>query len=152
MGQDAVDGHTALVLAALAAAHDSIGADPLDEGVAHVGQRRVTVEAALLLHLDDRMLDHVKLVLIQRKPGRDILVALHQLGRGEAEGDTCRLRVILDQMRHGVDAAVHRPIVAEVVNLWQLTCLCGLYSQLGQLVNAFIFCGADWDDRDTQPG
>ena len=54
------------------------------------------------------MLQQLPLVLIQHQPVGHALVTLDELGGAEPGRQTQPLRVILDEMHHRVDAAVHR--------------------------------------------
>ncbi len=69
------------------------------------------VQAALLLHLHDDVLDHLFFVLVQLQGFLNAVVALHQLGGGKPHRDARRLGVILDEVDDAVDAAVHRAAV-----------------------------------------
>ena len=148
--QDAVDAHAAQVLLAFLTFYDGFRAEALNIIVAHGGNGRVAVEFSLVLHLYDAVLQHFPFVLVQFQPSDDVLVALDDLGRGEAPGDPGSLRVILDQVGNGVDAAVHRAFVAEVHALRHAVLLDGLHGHANQLVNALVLRGRDRDDVDAE--
>ena len=112
--EDAVGRHGARVLAALARLDHALGAHPLDEREAHVGERRHAVAAGLALHLGDDVLDGVELVLVQPEGAHDELVALNELGRRKAHGEVGRGGVVLDDVADAMDAAVQGTMVRAV--------------------------------------
>ncbi len=63
----------------------------MDKGEAHIRNGGGAVQAALLLHLHDDMLDHLFFVLIQLQGFLNAVVALHQLCGGKAHRDARRL-------------------------------------------------------------
>ncbi len=105
-GQDAVELAAAQMLAALARLDDGLLHGVFNKAVAHIRQRGVPVKAALLLHLHDGVLDQLQFIRVEVQLVRDLLVALDELSSGKADADPGCLRVILDHMAHGVDAAV----------------------------------------------
>ena len=130
---------------------DDTGFDQrLDEGVAHVGDGRVAVKPALELHLDDRVLDELLFILVQMQLLHYGLVPVDDPGRGEADGEARALRVVLDLVADGVDAAVHRAGRAEIDDGRQLPGLGRADRRLDQRLNAVAGGGADRDDRHAQ--
>ena len=79
-----------------------------DERKAHVRNRRAAVEAALLFHLQDDVLGHFGFIRIKCQLLFDQGVALDQLAYRKPHGQPRRLRVILNEVRDAVQAAVHR--------------------------------------------
>ena len=130
---------------------DDTGFDQrFDEGVAHIGDGRVAVKPALELHLDDRVLDELLFILVQMQLLHHGLVPVDDPGRGEADGEARALRVVLDLVADGVDAAVHRAGRAEIDDGRQLPGLGRADRRLDQRLNAVAGGGADRDDRHAQ--
>ena len=145
-----VDPDAADVLAALAALDDGLAAQALDVIIAHGRDGRVAVEAALVLHLDDAVLEQLQLVLVDGETLDDVRVALDHFRRGKAAGNPGALGVILDQVGDGVDAAVHRAVVAEIDALRQNFLARSAHGAVDQLVDALVFGCGDRNDRDAQ--
>ena len=101
-GEDAVDAFTAGPLLALFWADDRGLADLLDEVEAHVGHGGAAIHAALGLHLDDDVLQHVPLVVIEIQLVQDQMVPLHRLAGGEAHREARPLGVVLDEVDDAV--------------------------------------------------
>ena len=148
--QHAVDAHTAQMLAALAALDHGFGAQALDVVIAHGGNGGIAVQLALVLHLDDAVLDHLQLVLIEQEAADDVLVALDELRRRKAPGHPGSLRVILDQVRDGVDAAVHRTVITEIHALRQRTRMRDAHGAFDQILNALVLRRGDGNDRNAE--
>ena len=127
-----------------------------DEGEAHIRQRGQAVLTRLLLHLGDDVLQRIELVLVERQRLADQLIALDQLGRGEAERNPRALGVVLDEMRDAVDAAVQGAAVrsaarrAEVQPTRALPMARDVQRVLDQLAGALVLRRRDGDDRDSQ--
>ncbi len=119
VGEQPVNGHAALALAALLVVAHAALTQLLDEGVAHVGQGLVAVHAAVGLHLHHAVLNQLPLVFIKPQVHGQGLVALDQLGGRKAAGEAVLLGVVFNHVADGVDAAVHRARAAEVHPLGQ---------------------------------
>ena len=134
-------------LLALPGADDRGLADLLDEVEAHVGHGGGPVHAALVLHLDDDVLQHLPLVLVQGQLIQDQLVPLHRLAGGEAHGEARPLGVVLDEVddavKAAVDGAVVVPLVAEILAGGPLLVLGDVQGVLHQLVHALVLGGGD---------
>ena len=148
--QHAVNAHAAQMLAAFLTLDDGFRTELFDVIITHGGNRGIAVKAALILHFHDAVLDHFQLVPVQSQTLDDVLVALNELGRGKAAGYARSLRMILNQVGHGVDAAVHRAFVAEVHTLRLAVLANGLHGGANQLVNALVLGRRDGNDRDAQ--
>ena len=150
--EDAVDGDRALVLAALAGLDHAGAAHGPDEREAHVGERGEAVGARLLLHLRDDVLERVELVGVKPESAAHELVALDQLGRGEAQRDPGVLGVVLDEVHDGMDAAVQRALVgavrsAEVLPARQLAMARDVQHVLDQLGRPLVLGRGDGHRR-----
>ena len=110
-GQDFVDFLRTQAFPAHARLGHSRGAYPLDKPEAHIRNRRRAVKSAFLFHLQNNVLYHFKLVLLELKRLNNQPVAFNHLARGKALGDTCLLRVVLNQVAYSVQAAVNRAAV-----------------------------------------
>jgi len=88
--------------------------------------------------------------LIQTQPRKDLLIPLDQFGGGKAPRKAGFLRVVLDQVRRGVQAAMNGPGGTEIQHLRQPVLAHGLHHLLGQLRHALGLDGADGHDRDAQ--
>ena len=94
---------------------DTSVADLINERIAHVGYGRAAIEPALVLHLDDDVLQSLLFILIEFQRPQDKMIALDKLCRGEAHGYALSLSVVFYEMAHGVKAAVHRSSVVRAV-------------------------------------
>ena len=155
-GKELVDAVGAQLLLALVGLDHRLGHQLLNEGEAHIRNGGSAVQAALLLHLHDDVLDHLFFVLVQLQGFLNAVVALHQLGGGKPHRDARRLGVILDEVDDAVDAAVHRAAVviltAEVHASGPLLIFCHMHGMVHQLVHALILGSRNGDDRDAQHG
>ena len=123
----------------------------LDEAVPHIRQSRVAVQASLVFHLHDAVLQQLLLILIQLQLPQYPLVALNELGGSEPRGDPRLVGVILDHMYHCVNAPVHRRIRGtKVVHLGQGLPTGGMHRLIQKLRHALALRGADRHHRDTQ--
>ena len=135
--------------------HHGLLAQARDEAEAHVRQRRHAVLTALLLHLGHDVLQHLHLVAVQLQLIQDRLVALDELRGGKAGGNPAATGMVVDQVHHRVDAAVHRAvvvarIVAEVHAPGPHVVARGVERVLDQFVDALILRGRDRHHRDAQ--
>ena len=113
--QDLVDLLAAQMLAAFLGLGDAALAHLLDVGEAHVRHGSAAVQIPLAFHLQHDVLQHFLLVLVQGQLIQDQLIALDDLAGGKAQGQPGLFRVVLNQMHHSVDAAVHRAAVVRAV-------------------------------------
>ena len=153
----AVNGNGALVLAALMRLDHTGGAHILDKGKAHIGKSAQTIAARLLFHLTNDVLDGIKLVLIETQGLDDQRVAFDELGGRKAQGDRCRLGMVLDQVCDTVDAAVKRTAIGavgrtrtEVDASWSLTIARDVHGVLHELADAFVLCRRDGNHGHTE--
>ena len=79
----------------------------LNEGIAHIGQGGVAIQSRFVFHLHDAVLQQLLLVLIQLQFLCQVVAALNQLGCAEARGNAQLFGMIVNQVNHRVDAAVH---------------------------------------------
>ena len=153
-GEDLVEALAAPVLLALVGLDDAALADLLDVGIAHIGDGGAPVQAPLVLHLQNDVLQHLALVPVQVQLTQDGPVALHQLAGGEAQGQALGRGVVLDQVGDGVEGAVDRAAVvvglAEVLAQGALLILRHVDRVLDQLVDALVLGGGDGDHGDPQ--
>ena len=96
------------------------------------------------------MLQHVRLIGIQCQLLQNQRVALDCLCRRKAHGKLRFFCMVLDQMDHRMDAAVHRTaVVAPVAKILlerMLLIFCNMDRMLHQLVHALIFCRRNRDN------
>ena len=87
-GQNAVELHAAAVLLALVAFDDRAFDDFLYEVIAHFGERGVSVESGIVLHLNYAVVKQIALVAVEFELVRHIVAALNELCRAEAARQT----------------------------------------------------------------
>ncbi len=87
--------------------HDRVGAELFDEGIAHIRKRGLAVRMELMLHFGHVAPNHFLFIVGKRQRLRHRLVALHQLGRGEARRNVNPLGVVLYHVGDGMNRAVH---------------------------------------------
>ena len=130
------------------------GADAADEVEAHIGDRGAAVELALGLHLEDDVLEHLLLVLVELQLLQHAQVALDELGGGKAHGKIEALGVVFDQMDDRVEAAVHRAVVvvliAEILPKRLFLIVRDVHGVADQLVHALILRRRDRHDGDAE--
>ena len=148
-GQDPVDALGTDLFPGLLVLDHTLGADLFDEGVAHVRQGGLPVGAQLVLHILNNVLDDMLLVVIQMKQRHGGLVALHQLGGGEAKGKTGVLGLIHHDVGDGVNGFVDLSL-AEVVFQGRLLLRRRADSHVHQLVDALVFSSGNGDHGDAQ--
>ena len=152
--EEAVDPCAAQLLLALVGLYHSLIHQLVDKVEPHICNGGGAVQAALLLHLQDDMLDHLFFVLIQLQGLLNAGVALHQLCGSKAHRDPRRPGVVLDEMDDAVDAAVNGTAVvilaAEVHPARTLLILCHMDGVIHQLVHALVLGGGNGDHRDAQ--
>ena len=121
-----------------------------DKIITHICKSRVSIQSPLCFHLNDTVLHQLQLILVQLQPAGDVLIAFDQLCRRKTCRDACIVRMILDQMRHCMNAAVHRSRTTEIIYLRCLLFACRLNDRMCQLGNTLIFRCGDRDDRDAE--
>ena len=150
-GEKTVEFLAALVLAALAGLRHRGHAHASDKVKAHIRDRRAVVEPALGLHLHDDMAQKLRFVFVQRKLLFDERIALDKLARGKARRQSRALGVILNQVDHRVQAAVHRAVVvaliAEVLPQRTLLKMRDVDRVAHKLIHALVFRRRDRHDR-----
>ena len=154
-GQDAVNGHTALVLAAFTGPHNGFVAETFNKVEPHIRQRCLAVQTRLTFQLGNRVTEQLGLVRIEVQRGFDQRIALDQLCCGKTQRQPGAGSVILDQMAYGVYTAVHRtaravPGVAEVNAARRLAVAGHMQCVLDQLVDALILGGGNWHNRHAE--
>ena len=148
--QDAVEAHAAQMLLAFLTFNDGFRAKALNIIVAHGGDRGVSVQLALCFHFYDAVLQHFQLVLIQLQTLNDICISLDDLSSGKTAGDAGGLRMILDQMRDGVNTAVYRAIAAEIHPLRRAAFPDGLNGNFDQFIYALVLRRGDGNNGNSQ--
>ncbi len=142
------------MLPALPGLDHAAAADLLDKVEAHLGDGGAAVEAALGLHLQHDVLEHLRLVRVERELLEDARVALGELARGEADGQLRASGVVFDQVDRGVQTAVHRAAVvvlaAEVLPLRLLLIAGDVHRVVHQLVHALVLHRRDRHHRHPQ--
>ena len=149
--EDTVDLHRARVLLALMALDHGGGHNALDERIAHIGQRRVAVEAGLVFHLHDAVLEQLALVLVEIEHLCQIIAALDELGRAKARRHADAVGMVGDDVHDRMDAAVHGGIVrAEVRHLRQRTAARDAQRLIHELGHTLPLRRRDRHDGDAQ--
>ena len=152
-GKKPIDLHGTGVFPALVALHHRRRHNAFDEGVAHIGKRRVAIKPRFVLHLHDAMLKQLTLVLIERQTAGEVVAAFDQLCRAEAGRHTDAVGMVGDQMRDGVDAAVNGGIIrAEVRHLGQRSAAGHGDRLIHQFAHALALCGRNRHNRDAERG
>ena len=118
-GQNFICLHASSVLPTLPGLHDGLAHEFFNEAVAHVGKCCVPVQAPLLLHLQNRVLNELLFVLVELERIFDAAVSFNKPRRGKARVDARRLRVVFDLVADRMDAPVHGARLTEVVDLRQ---------------------------------
>ena len=96
---------------ALMGFHHAIPADLVNKGKAHIGHGSASIQSALLLHLEDHVLQQLSLVLIERKLFQNQGIPFHQFSSREANRKPCSYCVILNQVNRRMQAAMNRSAV-----------------------------------------
>ena len=146
-GQHLIDSLAAQAFLALARMHHGLFAQLADEPEAHIRQRRHAILPAFLLHLGYDVFQHFHFVFFQIQLIQDQFIALDQLGGGKARGNSALSGVVLDQMHHGVDRAMHRAAVlallfAEIHSARAIIVSHGVDGMADQFIDALVLhCG-----------
>ena len=144
----------ALVLLALLGFHHGAGTHLVDEVVAHVGHGCCRVETALCLELLEDVVEQLLLVVAQFQCFDHDMVALYHLAGSKAHGYVGCLGVVLDEVHHGMDAAVHGATVvvgaAKVLASGRLLVLGHVQGVIDELVDALVFHCRDGHHRQAQ--
>ena len=111
-------------------------ADRLYVGIAHVRHGGITVQSALALHLQHAVLGQLPLIFIDVQTLDDVLIALDDVQRCPAREHSLPFGVILDHVRHGMQAAVHRAGLAEIVHLRRGFCACNGHGCLYEILDS----------------
>ncbi len=155
-GEDTVQALAALALAALPGLLDRDAADAGDKVKAHLRDGGSPVEAALFFHLENNVLNHLRLILIQLELLLDQPVALNELAGGKARGQAGSLGVVFDQVGDAMQAAVDRAavlgLVAEVLAKRALLIFGNVQGVADKLVHAGVFRRGDGDHRHAELG
>ena len=116
-------------------------AQALDEGEAHLGHCRGTVEAAFLFHLHNEMLECLFLVFRELKGVEDDVVAFHELGRRKTHWYVGSQRMVFDEVHDAMKATMHRTaVVVFVAEGMQIT------RQKIQRKKTFRDCSIHWPE------
>ena len=86
--------------------NDARQANVLDERESHIRQSSHAIEARLLFHLLDDVLDGIKLVLMEIERFNDQRIAFDQLRRSESTRNTRSLGMVAHQFRDAVNATM----------------------------------------------
>ena len=149
-GQNFIRLHASSVLPTLPGLYDGLAHEFFNEAVAHVGKCCVPVQAPLLLHLQNRVLDELFFVLVEFERIFDAVVSFNKPRRGKARVDARRLRVVFDLVADRMDAPVHGARLAEVIDLRQNFPLRHAHGFVNELRHAVGRRRADGDDRNAE--
>ena len=143
------------MFAALAGLDHAGTAHLADEREAHVRQAREPVLPGLPLHLAYDVLKRIELVLIEAERLLHQRIALDKLGRSETHGNPRCLRVVLDQVRDAVDAAMQGAAIgsvgrAEVETTRTFAVTRDMHRVFHELPRPLVFGGGDGHDRNAQ--
>ena len=129
-------------------------ADLADEVKTHVRHGGTVVQAPLLLHLQDQVVQRFSLILIQIQPLHDQGVSFQEFAGGEADRESGTGTVIFDQMADRMDGPVDGAAVviraAEVLSGRGFLVFGDMDRVPYQFIHAFIPGGGNGDDRDAQ--
>ena len=152
--EHAVNTAAAQVGLAFLGLYDRFGADFIDERESHICDCRRAVKSALLLHLADDVLDHFFFIFVKRQLLCNKGLALCQLCCRKSNGDSRRLRMILDQMHDSVEATVDRTAlvggVTKVLSARALLIARYVKCVGDKLVNALVLCRGNGHYGDSQ--
>ena len=155
-GENAVDLCTSQMLFAFSGLYDAFGADFTDKGKTHIRNRGAAVQAALILKLQNDMLQQLFFISVQLQLIQDQGVAFNELAGCKTDGNPDPLRMVLDQVAYRVQAAVNRSAVVtgvtEVLPRRLFLVFRDMNGMADQLIHAFIFRGGYGDDGDAQHG
>ena len=100
------------------------------------------------------MFDGLFLILVDVELGFDIAVAFDQFGGGEPQGDVILLGVILDEVHHGMDAAMHGTVVvflaAEILHHRRLLIFGHMDGMFDEFLNTLAVLGRTGDAGNAQ--
>ena len=155
-GEDPVNAVAAELLLALMGLDNGLSHQLVDKVEPHIRNGSGPVQPALLLHLEDDVLDHFFFVLIQLQGFLNAVVALHQLRGGKTHRDASCLGVVLNEMDDAMDAAVDRTAVVvlatEIQPAWAFLILCHMDGMVYQLIHTLVLGRGDGHHRDAQHG
>ena len=153
-GEEPVNLPAPLVLPAFSGLHHRLLTELLDEGKAHVRNGGGPVQATLLLHLADDMIQHLLFVLGQTQGLQHQLIPFHQLAGGKAHGNPRGLGVVFNQVHDAVETAVDRAavvvLVAKVRSAGPLLILGNVDGVTHQLLHALVLGGHNGHHGDAQ--
>ena len=107
VSQHPVDADRPLLSSRLMRLDHHIPAQLLDVFVPRIGQRRLPIHTAVKLHIIDDMPDDILLRLLNPQLSHYHLIAFDQLNRSESQRNSAGPRLILDEMRNGMNRPVH---------------------------------------------
>ena len=138
---------------ALMALYDGVLHNVLNERIAHVRKRRISVQPRLILHLHDAVLKQLLFVLVKPQFVCKTVPALDKLRRAEAGGNAYAIRMVGNKMNNGVDAAVNgRILPAEVCYLRHDFAARSRHSLIHELRHALALRRHDRHHWDAQRG
>ena len=153
-GQDPVQRLGAEMLPAHPGLCDTAAADLFDKGEAHVRHGGAPVQPPLLLHLGHDVGHGLLFIGVQFQGGGDALVPLNELSGGKTHGQSGPFRVILDEMDHRVETAVHSAVMvlrpAEILDGGGLLIPGNVDRMAHQLVHTGIFHRGNGHHRNAQ--
>ena len=148
----------ALVLLALVRPHDRLLAEIREKREAHVRERCLGVEAALLFHDAGNLVVDGLLVRRNAELRLDERIVLDELRRRKTQRQPRFFRERLDEMRHGMDAAMHGghgvvgvvAVDAEIDARRPLMVARDVQRMVDELLDALVFRRRNRDDRDAE--
>ena len=154
--EDPVDPFAAQAFPALCRLMNIGLAHLVDEGETHVRNGGASVQSPFLFHLENDMLQSLRLIFVQTQLFQDALIPLDHLACSKAKGQICSLRMILDQVHGGVKSPVHRTLmvvlVTEILPERLFLKMCHVERMLDQLADTAPFGSGNGDDRNTELG
>ena len=129
-------------------------ADPADEFESHVGDGGGAVEASLLFHLVDDVLDGLFFILVEAQRVFDAGVSFDEFMSGEPQRDARVIRMVFDEMHDRVEGPVDRAAVVALVAEVPIGGLLLITGHMDRVAHEFVdaFAGqrVDGDDRDAE--
>ena len=153
-GKNPVNLLTADTFPALLGFYDRLFTEPLNKIKSHICNCSAAVKSTLLFHLTYNMLQHFCFIFIQLKLIKNQVIAFNDLRCGKPDRNSCCLCMILNQMNHGMNTAMHRSImiffVTKILFHRAFLIFCNVNGMPDQLVHPFILCRRNRNHRHSQ--
>ena len=136
-------GENADTLPALLGLYDRLLAKPLNKIKSHIRNCSAAVKSTFLFHLTDNMLQHFRFIFIQLKLVKNQVITFNNLRCCKPDRNSRLLCMVLNEMNHGMNAAMHRSVmilfVTKILFHRTFLILCNMDRMPDQLVHSLIF-------------